>query len=167
MLRRLALFAALAVAAGAAAAATKIPPHVAAAVAGPERAGERGADARRKAPELMAFAEVKPGDKVLELIPGAGYFTRVFSRIVGPGGRVYAVWPEPYARQAVSNVNALRAASTRPPWRNVTVLVQPAARLSAPEPLDLVFTSQNITTTPTPSWAASTPWCSTARSTGR
>ena len=40
-------------------------------------------------------------------------------------------------------MNALRAASAKPPWRNVTVLVQPAARLSAPEPLDLVFTSQN------------------------
>ena len=135
---------AAALAAGpAAVAATRIQPHVAAAVASPARASERGADARRKPAELLAFTGVKRGDKVLELIPGYGYFTHILSGIVGPKGRVYAVWPEPYARQAVPNVNDLRAQSATAAWRNITVLVQPAAKLTAPEPLDLVFTSQN------------------------
>jgi predicted methyltransferase len=114
-----------------------------AAAADPARAGDRPIDARRHGPELIAFAGVKPGDKVLELIPGSGYFTRLFSLIVGPSGHVYAIWPQPYADEAVPDVNAMKAASAKPPWTNVTVLVQPAARLTVPEPVDVVFTSQN------------------------
>jgi predicted methyltransferase len=116
---------------------------VIAAAAYPARAGDKPLDARRHGPELMAFSKVKRGDKVLELIPGSGYFTRLFSQIVGPTGHVYAVWPQPYADEAVPDVNALKAASAKAPWTNVTVLVQPPAKLTAPEPLDLVFTSQN------------------------
>lgn len=133
----------LLVASVATAAAKPVPPHIAAAVASPERAFQRSFDARRKVSEVIAFTGVKPGDKVLELIPGNAYFTRVFSASVGPKGRVYAVWPEPYAKQAVPNVRDLRALATKPPYRNIAVMVQPAAKLTAPEPLDLVFTSQN------------------------
>ena len=119
-------------------------PHlIAAATADPARAADRALDARRHGPELMAFAQVKPGDKVLELIPGSGYFTRLFSRIAGPSGHVYAIWPQPYADEAVPDVKALQAASAKAPWTNVTVLVQPAAQLTVPEPVDVVFTSQN------------------------
>ena len=91
----------------------------------------------------MAFSRVKRGDRVLELIPGGGYFTRLFSRIVGPDGRVYAVWPQPYADEDVPDVQALKALSAKPEWRNIRQLIQPAAKLSAPESLNVVFTSQN------------------------
>jgi predicted methyltransferase len=137
----LALFAALS--AGTAQAAGATPPYVAAAVASADRGVERGADARRKVAEVTTFAGVKPGDKVLELIPGSGYFTHVFSKVVGPKGHVYAVWPEPYAREAVPDVKRLDAQSKTPTWGNITVLIQPAPQLTAPEPLDVVFTSQN------------------------
>ena len=120
-----------------------LPPRIAAAAADPARAADKALDARRHGPELMAFAGVKPGDKVLELIPGAGYFTRLFSRIAGPTGRVYAIWPKPYADEAAPDVNALKAASAKAPWTNVTVLVQPAAQLTVPQGVDVVFTSQN------------------------
>jgi predicted methyltransferase len=123
--------------------AADLPAPIAAAAADPARAADRAIDARRHGPELMAFARVKRGDKVLELIPGAGYFTRLFSRIVGPSGHVYAVWPKPYADEAAPDVAALNAASAKAPWTNVTVMVQPAAALTAPEPVDVVFTSQN------------------------
>ena len=116
---------------------------IATAMVDPARAADRTLDARRHGPELMAFAQVKPGDKVLELIPGGGYFTRLFSLVAGPRGHVYAIWPQPYADEAVPDVKALTAASAKPPWTNVTVLVQPAALLTAPEPVDVVFTSQN------------------------
>lgn len=132
-----------ALAAGAPALAMPLPPRVAAAAADPARASDKALDARRHGPELMAFAHVKRGDKVLELIPGSGYFTRLFSRIVGPTGHVYAIWPQPYADEAVPDVNALKAASAKAPWNNVTVLVQPAAQLTVPERVDVVFTSQN------------------------
>ena len=43
----------------------------------------------------------------------------------------------------MGNVNDLRALSREPGWGNITVLSQPAAAFSAPERLDVVFTSQN------------------------
>ena len=123
--------------------AAAVSPRIAAAAADPARVADRAQDARRHGPELMAFARVKPGDKVLELIPGSGYFTRLFSRIVGPSGRVYAIWPQPYADEDVPDVNAWKANSAKAPWTNVTVLVQPAAELTTPQSVDVVFTSQN------------------------
>ena len=54
---------------------------------------------RRKPGPLIAFSGLRPGDKGLDLIPGDGDWTRVLSKIVGPEGRVYAVWP-PLPRRA-------------------------------------------------------------------
>ena len=120
-----------------------ITPAVAAALADPERAMHRAADARRHPGEIVAFTGVGPGDKVLDLIPGDGYWTRIFSRIVGPEGRVYAVWPQNYARYSTAKVAILRDMSASPAYRNVETIVQPTPLLSSPEPLDLVWTSQN------------------------
>src|SRR4051812_10069803 len=69
------------------------------ALADPARKNQNeAADARRKPGPLIALAGLKPGDKVLDLIPGSGYWTRIFSKVVGPEGKVYAVWPQAYAR---------------------------------------------------------------------
>ena len=121
----------------------RIPPAVAAALADPGRAMHRAADARRRPGEILAFTGVDAGDKVLDLIPGDGYWTRMFSRIVGPEGRVYAVWPANDARVAQGNVRTVREISASPAYANVRVEVQPSTILAAPEPLDLVFTAQN------------------------
>jgi len=111
------------------------------ALADPGRAAQRGADARRHPAELVALADLKPGQRILDLIPGDGYWTRIFSKMVGPKGRVYAVWPQPYAREATGNVAQLQQIAKQ--YGNVTVQVQPGAMLSAPEPLDVVWTSDN------------------------
>ena len=81
-----------------------VPDHVQAALADPGRAMHRGADERRRPGELVALSGLKAGDRVLDLIPGDGYWTRIFSRIVGGEGRVYAVWPKtmPTWRAAMS-----------------------------------------------------------------
>ena len=50
---------------------------------------DKAVDAKRKPAETMEFAGVKPGDKVAELAPGAGYFTRIFAKAVGDSGKVY------------------------------------------------------------------------------
>ena len=106
-------------------------------------AHRQAADERRKPGELIAFAGVKPGDRVLDLIPGDGYWTRIFSKLVGPDGKVYAVWPQPYAKVAGGNVATLRQLSADPNYGNIVTEVQPTTTLSAPEPLDVVWTSQN------------------------
>jgi predicted methyltransferase len=141
---RLAPFAIVLSAIGLAAAAqpaVNIPAYVTAAVNDSARGDDTKADARRKPAELMAFAGVKPGDVVVDLIPGSGYFTRIFAKIVGPSGHVYAIWPAEYAKEDSDDVAATQKLPQTYP--NVSVLVQPAADFSAPAKLDLVWTSQN------------------------
>lgn len=120
-----------------------IPSYVTTAVNDPERKTDLSNDARRKIADVMAFAQVKPGQFVLELIPGSGYWTRVFSAIVGSKGYVTVVWPNEFAQEAASAITASRTMASEPHYGNVIVLTQPAAHLSAPQPVDLVFTSQN------------------------
>ena len=133
---------AAALAAAALAAAPAVKPYVAAAVADPGRAADKDADARRHPAEVISFSGVKPGDKVVDLIPGSGYFTKVFSKIVGPKGHVYMIWPNEYAKEAqpdpVKNADLAKTG-----YPNTSVILQPGAAFATPEPVDLVFTVQN------------------------
>jgi predicted methyltransferase len=120
-----------------------VPPYIRAAVSDPARSQDASNDARRKITDVMVFSEVKPGQTVLELIPGSGYFTRVFSAVVGSQGHVYVLWPNEYAKEDVDNVSGSDKLAADPHYANVSVLKQPAAQLSVTQPVDLVFTSQN------------------------
>jgi len=51
---------------------------------------DRKADARRKPLELLRFAQVRPGMKVLDVSAGGGYTTQLLALAVGPGGEVWA-----------------------------------------------------------------------------
>ncbi|MFI4888467.1 MAG: hypothetical protein ACHP7B_06930, partial [Burkholderiales bacterium] len=67
---------------------------IAAAVADPSRpAADTVRDANRKPAQMLAFAGVKPGDRVADYAAGAGYFTRLFAGVVGAKGHVYASVP--------------------------------------------------------------------------
>ena len=56
-----------------------------AAVADPGRPAEDVArDAERRPAQIVAFAGVRPGDRIVELAPGGGYYTRILARSVGP-----------------------------------------------------------------------------------
>lgn len=115
---------------------------IAAAVADPARpAADRDRDALRKPAACMAFAGVHPGMTVAELFPGEGYFTRIFSRIVGPKGRLYEFGPPPKKPGAPVPVKTIAA---DPHYQhNITVLLAPVANFQLPQPVDLVWTSQN------------------------
>jgi predicted methyltransferase len=113
------------------------------ALADPGRKDQSQADARRKPGELIALAGVKPGDKVVDLIPGSGYWTKIFSKIVGPEGKVYAVWPQAYASDAGGDIGTLKKLAADKYYGNIVTEVQPTAALTAPEPVDVVWTSQN------------------------
>jgi predicted methyltransferase len=138
----LAACAAASLATAAVVAAPAIPAYVAAAVADKGRDDDKDADARRHLAEVIAFSGVKAGDKVVDLIPGSGYFTKVFSKIVGPTGHVYMIWPNEYAKEAqpdpIKNQGLARTG-----YPNTSVILQPGAEFSTPEPVDLVFTVQN------------------------
>jgi predicted methyltransferase len=122
---------------------TAVSAAVQKAINDPARHADRSDDAHRKIGAVMMFAEVKPGQKVLELVPGSGYWTRVFSAIVGPHGHVYTVWPGEMAKYSSKSLAEWQKLAATPHYANVTLLQQPAALLSAPEPVDLVFTAQN------------------------
>jgi predicted methyltransferase len=124
-----------------------VPRAIAAAVADPARPqADRDRDADRKPAECIAFAGLARGQRIADLLPGGGYFTRIFSGVVGPKGQVFAVAtpkrpdappdrPEPSA--------AVRAIAADAHYKNVTVSVEKVAELKLPEKLDMVWTSQN------------------------
>lgn len=131
---------AVAIAGGAVpAGAQKASPAIAKALADPARTDQQGDDARRKAAEVLAFSGVRSGNVVVDYLPGAGYWTRIFSGVVGPKGRVYAVWPASGAKYAEKSLPALQARGLA----NVTAEVQTTNLPTSPVPVDLVWTAQN------------------------
>ena len=122
---------------GGALSAQAAPAAIAAAVANPARPdADKARDADRKPAEVLAFAGVKSGDKVGELIPGGGYYTRLLSALVGPTGKVYALVPQGMLAAKPETEAALKAIGPN-------VVVVGFAAPSAPEPLDVVWTSEN------------------------
>lgn len=90
-------------------------------------------DEDRKPADMLAFAEVRPGIKVAEIAPGGGYFSRLLSLAVGNTGKVYA--------------NSSRPLPWLEGWTaghpNVVLQSAPPTGPLAPEPVDLVWTTQN------------------------
>jgi predicted methyltransferase len=97
-------------------------------------------DAARKPAEILAFAGVRPGDRIVELIPGGGYYTRILARAVGPRGHVYAVVTPGLAARPGA-LDRLRTAIGGYP--NVEIVVSDLGALSMAQPVDLVWTSEN------------------------
>jgi predicted methyltransferase len=123
--------------------AAPIPEYIKAAVAEPTRPDrDRQRDADRKPEQVIAFAGIKPGERIGELMPGGGYFTRIFCKLVGPSGHVYAISVTPVIkRERPPSADAEQV--TPNPCTNVTADSSAAADLSLPGGLDLVWTSEN------------------------
>jgi predicted methyltransferase len=101
-------------------------------------------DANRKPRETLSFSGVKPGDQVGDYVADSGYFTRLFSSVVGSKGHVYAVEPTAFFRfkafpAAVAELQGYAVAHP-----NVTVTTTAALEgLRFPEKLDLFWISRN------------------------
>lgn len=124
------------------AAAAPVPANVTAAVnaAGrPEADTKR--DAERKPADMLVFAGIKPGMRVMDLIPGGGYFTRLFAKAVEPNGYVYAFQAAELDHFFKDKAPPIMAVAVAYP--NVSVLRGSVNKLVAPELLDVVWTSQN------------------------
>jgi predicted methyltransferase len=135
---------------GSIAGAAGIPAPIAAAVADSARPqADTDRDAARKPAEMLAFARIKPGEQIVELIPGTGYFTRLLSVTVGPTGHVYALGfpprPAPPGSSAPPRPNPLAALAQDPHYPNITVLTMAALNSDPPSvpTVDLVWTSDN------------------------
>ena len=125
------------------AAAPATPAYVTASLNDAARKDDSANDERRHAADVVAFTGVKPGDSVLELVPGRGYWTRIFSGVVGAKGHVYTVWPHGMDKYAAKSIASWQELVKKPPYTNVSILQQADDALSAPQPVDVVFTAQN------------------------
>jgi predicted methyltransferase len=115
-------------------------PNIVAALADARRPeSDRERDANRHAAETLAFARIGPGARVGEILPGGGYFTRLLSVAVGATGRVYPVI-RPEASVRDWERPALDVAAQ---YDNVRVVRAEFTAMRFPEPLDVVFTTQN------------------------
>ena len=69
---------------------------VAAVLASPQRTDDdRKSDAGRRPAELLRFAQVAPGMRVLDIAAGGGYTAELMALAVGPQGRVWAQIDKP------------------------------------------------------------------------
>lgn len=115
-----------------------IPKNIEAAIADPERPDlDQFRDDRRKPAETLAFAGVTEGMTIAEMIPGNGYYTRILAKAVGPEGKVYT-FPGSEPRTPLS-----AALANYPAYGNIEMIRGPFGVLDVPEPVDLVWTSQN------------------------
>ncbi len=125
-----------------AAGAATVPSNVKAAIADSHRpADDVKRDADRKPAEMLMFAGIKPGSKVMDLIPGGGYFTRLFAVAVGPKGWVYSY--QPTELDSFAKGKPLKIVGIAADYKNVSVIHASINAITAPEPLDVVWTSQN------------------------
>jgi predicted methyltransferase len=129
----------------AAAAQGNIPAAVTAAVADAGRpAAQREDDAVRMPAAVVAFSGMKPGDKVVDFLPGGGYYTRIFSKVVGPQGKVYAAVPAENLARRPAAADGVKAVAAEPTYGGNIVVINPSnAAFRAPEPVDVVWTSNN------------------------
>jgi predicted methyltransferase len=58
---------------------------------------DRADDAARKPAEVLAFAKIRPGDTILELEGGRGWYSEILSTAVGPTGKLYIQYPAEFA----------------------------------------------------------------------
>ncbi|MEJ1967401.1 MAG: hypothetical protein WDN03_02000 [Rhizomicrobium sp.] len=130
----------LAVALGGAAFAAGMPDYVAAAVADPARpADDRAADTIRAPAETLVFAGVKPGMTIGELYPCGGYFSRLLSDVVGPGGKIYELETTRW-KDCMPSDRKMIAASGH---ANMVLDAQPFGEFVLPEKVDLFWITQN------------------------
>ncbi|NHO19055.1 methyltransferase [Acetobacter oeni] len=117
---------------------------IAAALANKDRPeADRARDAARKPGELVAFAGITSGMKVADLMPGQGYFTRIFSNLVGKTGHVYTVVSADRVAHKPDAADAVKAIAADPAFSNVTEVTTPLTALTLPGLVDMAWTSQN------------------------
>jgi predicted methyltransferase len=122
--------------------ASAAPMSIAEALADPARPAEqRASDAVRKPAEILALASVKAGDRVADVGPGSGYYTRLFSRVVGESGKVYAFNPD-WVIKMFPKAGDLAATLVKAGYANVEARSQPMAEIAFDAPLDVLFISQ-------------------------
>jgi predicted methyltransferase len=90
--------------------------------------------------ELITFARVDAGSTVIDVYPGDGDWTRRFSEVVGPEGRVYSFVPTEISDLKADQVDRMRAIAQEPGRANVeAVSADLIAMPEATQPVDVLW----------------------------
>src|SRR5690349_18457197 len=98
---------------------------------------DKARDEFRHPAEILAFTQVRPGQRVADVGPGGGYYTRLFAVAVGDGGHVYGI---DRPNSAPDRPRAILAVA--PQYPNVSVVQDGYQNWNVPEQLDTIFISQ-------------------------
>lgn len=128
----LSLPAAVAVAAPDKAAAPKVNPELAAAVANPLRDKDRARDTYRRPAETLAFFQVAPDMKVGEYAPGGEWYSRLLGLYLGPKGKLVGLYFDPTSGAFnEKSQQGIRDGAAKYPSDIATWSGQPAERFAA------------------------------------
>src|SRR5579864_6015246 len=90
--------------------------------------------------ELIRFARVEAGSTVIDVYPGDGDWTRLFSDAVGPEGRVYSFVPAEVAHFKNDPVGLMRTLAREPGRENVeAVSANLVAMTEITKPVDVLW----------------------------
>jgi hypothetical protein len=93
-----------------------------------------------KLSELIRFARVDAGSTVIDVYPGDGAWTRLFSDIVGPEGRVFSFVPTEVAHFKDDPLGRMQALAKEPGRENVeAVSADLVAMPEATQPADVLW----------------------------
>ncbi len=93
-----------------------------------------------KLSELVRFARVGAGSTVIDVYPGDGDWTRLFSDVVGPEGRVYSFVPAEVADFKNDPVGRMRTLAKEPGRANVeAVSADLVAMPETTQPADVLW----------------------------
>jgi predicted methyltransferase len=93
-----------------------------------------------KLSELIRFARVEAGSTVIDVYPGDGDWTRLFSEVVGPKGRVYSFVPAEVAHFKNDPVSRMQTLSQEPGRENVEAVSADLVAMSeVTQPADVLW----------------------------
>jgi predicted methyltransferase len=98
---------------------------------------DKARDENRKPAQVVALSGVKPGDTVIELGSGGGYYTRILSKTVGANGKVMSIAAGP------ANPNSPLAAM-QTTYPNLSIVQDDMTKMTnEPAKADVVWTTDN------------------------
>jgi len=113
---------------------------VRAALADPRRPADQVAqDASRKPEQTLGFAGIKSGQQVADFLPGGGYFTRLFSNVVGPSGHVTMLETSRWGAENIASDQKVIDDG----YRNVSLDTAAFGQFKLATPVDVFWTSRN------------------------
>jgi predicted methyltransferase len=90
-------------------------------------AADKTDDAARKPAEVLAFAQIRPGDTILEMEAGRGWYSDLLSSAIGPTGKLIVQYPPQFNYGDA----AFKARTDAGRLKNATITVTPFDKLQA------------------------------------